>query len=517
MMIADILPNYTFEVIGREKEMTRLGDGTLSTGYLSAEVMKRGLTTLKKFQYLAQTKGANKIVAVATSAVREAHNGGDFLQKILEETSIKVRVITGEEEGRLIYQGVKHSVELPKGNTLILDIGGGSVEVLVATPHKILFLKSLKMGAARMKDLFLKKMSKKEFQRLEEHAAELIEEVAPEILELGFSHAIGTSGTLNNLAAMAFYANQTEGGALGRNLTLSFEDLKKIYRNLQESTPEERSEMKGLDPLRNDLILSGGAVAYMLMKTLKIEKYTACDKAIREGMVYDYIAHNRRKIKREIEIPDVRRRNVLKLARKCYYGQEHAEQTARLALQIFDQTASLHRLSAFDRELLEYASLLHDIGYHVSYEKHHRHAYYLIKNVSMNGFTEEEVEIMALIARYHRRSMPKKSQPEWAVLPKSLRYRIEWLAAIVRIADALDRSHFSVVQTVKVRLQKKKAMFFLTATNDFEYEVWDARRKCDLFKKISGREVDFKVQKVKGKQLVRKSETGRLRIVGAKT
>jgi len=498
MMIAEILPNFTFEVLSREKDMTRLGDGTLSSGYLSAAVMKRGLNTLKKFHYLAQMKGAQKIAAVATSAVRETHNGGDFLQRVLQETGIKVRVITGEEEGRLIYQGVKHSIDLPqKENTLIIDIGGGSAEILVANAHKILFLVSLKIGAARMKDLFLPKGTKKDFERLEEYLSSQVKEIAPQILELGFTQAIGTSGTINNLAAMAFFSENPSAGSTMRSPALSFESLKKIYRDLQESTSQERAQMKGLDPLRNDLILSGAAVAYVLMKALKIETLTACDKAIREGMIYDYIAHNRRKIKSETLIPDVRRRNILKLATKCDYGKVHAEHTARLSLQLFDQTASLHRIAAGDRELLEYASLLHDIGYHVSYEKHHRHAYYLIKNVSLNGFTDEETEIMAQTARYHRRSLPKKSHPEFLSLSKENRRRVEWLAALLRIADALDRSHFSVVQSVRVKIERKRIVFGLTASNDSEYEIWDANRKSDLFRELTGRDTLFRVERLK--------------------
>jgi exopolyphosphatase/guanosine-5'-triphosphate,3'-diphosphate pyrophosphatase len=498
MVIAEILPNFTFEVIGREKEMTRLGDGTLSSGYLSSEVMKRGLATLKKFQYIAQTKGVQKIIAVATSAVREAHNGGDFLQKIIREISLKVRIITGEEEGRLIYLGVKHSMELPKGNTLIIDIGGGSVELMVVSPDQILFLKSLKIGAARMRDLFLIKGSRKNFEHLEKHLEVLLKEVASPILELGFSQVIGTSGTLNNLAAMTYFSNSPSTESPPRNPSLGFEDLKKLYRRLQESTPEDRSKMRGLDSLRNDLILSGAAVAYVIMKTLKIETLTSCDKAIREGMVYEYITLNRRKITREIEVPDVRRRNILKLAAKCDYDKNHAERVADLSLQIFDQAPMLHHLAASDRELLEYSALLHDIGYYIGYEKHHRHAYYLIKNVSMNGFSEEEIEMMAQVARYHRRTVPKKSHSEFRSLPKSVRYRVQWLAAILRVADALDRSHFSVVQTVRIKRQKRGILFVLGATNDLEYEIWDARRKCDLFQELSEKEVFFKIEKTKG-------------------
>src|SRR4029450_10818361 len=185
---------------------------------------------------LARLKGAHSTVAVATSAVRETHNGGDFLQRVLQETGIKVRVITGEEEGRLIYQGVKHSVDLPqKENTLIIDIGGGSAEIIVANAHKILFLVSLKIGAARMKDLFLPKGTKKDFERLEEYVSDQLNQIAPQVLDLGFSLAIGTSGTINNLAAMAYFAESPSSPSAIRSPVLTFEGMKKIYRDLQES------------------------------------------------------------------------------------------------------------------------------------------------------------------------------------------------------------------------------------------------------------------------------------------
>jgi len=504
MMMVDIQPNFTFEVIGREKEMTRLGDGTLSSGYLSEEVIDRGLATVKKFYHLVQSKGVQKIFAVATSAVREAQNGGDFVQKIYDETSIKVRVITGEEEGRLIYLGVKHSLDLQKGNTLIIDIGGGSVEVMVVNPYKILFLKSLKIGVVRVKDLFLSKNSPKELNRLEDYLAKLLQSIAPEIEKIGFDYAVGTSGTLNNLATIAYSAQNKNPDVQAIHPSLLFEDLKDLYKKVASASPEERAKMKGLDPKRADLLLSGTAVAYSIMKSFGVEEFTVCDRAIRDGMVYDYIANNRRKIKTEGDIPDVRRRNVMKLALKCNFDKQHAEHVADLSLQIFDQIKDLHQLGEEERELLEYSSLLHDIGYHIGYDKHHRHAYYLIKNVSMNGFSPEEIDTMALVARYHRRTAPKKTHQEFKVLSRPIRQKIKWLAAILRVADAMDRSHFAVIDEVKVKNEKKRMLFNIKANSDPEYEIWDAKRKSDLFAQMTHKEIVFKFKAHKRRQALKK-------------
>lgn len=499
--MVDIQPNFTFEVIGREKEMTRLGDGTLASGYLSDQVMDRGLAAIKKFYHLAQSKNIQKIFAVATSAVREAENGGDFVQKIQKETSMKVRVITGEEEGRLIYLGVKHSLDLPPGKTLIIDIGGGSIEVMVVTPEKILFLKSLKLGVARLKDLFLKKNSSKEIKRLEEYVQKSMKSVVEEVKAIGFDAAIGTSGTFNTLSAMAVGIKEKPSEIQAINPKLEEEDVKFLFREITQRSMEERVKMKGLDEKRADLIVSGVAIVSTLMKSLEVKEFIICDKAIRDGMIYDYIAQNQRKIKSESEIPDLRRRNVIRLALKCNYDQKHAQHVAELALQLFDQTRHLHDMGEAEREILEYSSLLHDIGYHIGYDKHHRHAYYLIKNVSMNGFSQEEIEMMALVARYHRRSNPKKSHGEFSSLPKAKQNKVKWLAALARVADAMDRSHFAVVDELKIKIEKKRLVISLRAHSDPEYEVWDAKRKCDLLAQLSHREIVFRFKKLKKTKL----------------
>lgn len=517
MMMARIYPNFTFEVIGREREMIRLGDGTLTTGVLSKDLMELGLETLKKFKHLSQAKGVDRIKAVATSAVREAHNGGEFLERVWKQTGIRVRVITGEEEGRLIYLGVKHSVPLSQEPTLIIDIGGGSVELMVVTPEEIQYLTSLKIGAARLFDRFIKKERKKEFSKMEEFIDRQIQGSLEPILDSGFRKVIGTSGTWNNLAAMAFYRNHSPDTPLRPDLALDGSDLFRLYQELKNSTSEERLEMKGLDARRSDIILGGAAVAAKLAKELKISQITICDKAIREGMIYHYIQRNRRKIRSEAEIPDVRRRSVLKLAHKCEYQREHAHQTAKLAVLLFDKAQTHHGMTSLDRELLEYAALLHDIGYYISFERHHLHTYYLIKNVSLNGFSPEEIEIMALVARYHRRATPKKNHQGYRDLSKGVRRRVKWLTAILRVADALDRSHFSVVENIRMRHYPKKLQIYLEATNDAEYEVWEAEQKSDLLQKLLGLPVEFRVQRVAKKRMVRHKvknlRMGRLRVV----
>ncbi len=228
--------------------------------------------------------------------------------------------------------------------------------------------------------------------------------------------------------------------------------MKELYQRLSHSSPDERAGMKGLDPLRNDLIVGGAAVTLAFMKGLGIKSLRLCDKAIREGMVYDYIARHRFRLKSEETIPDVRLRNVLRLAAKCNYEKGHAEHTAKLALQVFDRTQKLHRLAGVDRELLEYASLLHDIGYHISFSKHHKHAYYLIKNAGLNGFSDEEIDVLALVARYHRRGLPRSGHPEYAAAIDSTQRHHP--TPLLRVVDvALQRALAGRVQPDELTAQ----------------------------------------------------------------
>jgi exopolyphosphatase/guanosine-5'-triphosphate,3'-diphosphate pyrophosphatase len=352
---------------------------------------------------------------------------------------------------------------------------------------------------------------------MEDYVRKEIEDSVASIGELGFQRVIGTSGTWNNLAAMAFYRNHAPEESMDPQPLLNSEDLQGLYQDLKGSRAEDRLEMKGLDPRRSDIILGGASVAWVLAKELKIPEIMAFDKALREGMIYSYIQKNRRKIRSEAEIPDVRRRSVLKLAHKCEYQREHAHQTAKLALMIFDKAQPYHGLTSLDRELLEYASLLHDIGYYISFEGHHHHTYYLIQNVALNGFSPEEIEIIALVARYHRRVSPKGNHVGYRDLSKGARRRVKWMAAILRIADGLDRSHFSVVESIRLRKYEKKLLFQLEATNDAEYELWEARQKADLFEKLMGLPLDIRVKRISNRRTVRakaqRFRPGRLRVV----
>jgi exopolyphosphatase/guanosine-5'-triphosphate,3'-diphosphate pyrophosphatase len=259
---------------------------------------------------------------------------------------------------------------------------------------------------------------------------------------------------------------------------------------LGRSSPKERLAIPGIDPKRVDTLFPAAIVLRMVLDLCEAEELTISDKAIREGVIYDFIQRHREKIKAEQETPDVRRRNVIGLARRCQVPPDHGDHVAKLALQLFDQTRTVHGYGRKEREWLEYAALLHDVGYMINPRQHHKHTYYLIKHSDLSGFQSEEIEIIANVARYHRRSHPQKKHIAYAALSGASRGVIDTLSAMLRVADGLDRSHFAVVRSLQVRLGTTVTLSLQTA-GDVELELWAAKGRADLLEKVLGRKVQF--------------------------
>jgi exopolyphosphatase/guanosine-5'-triphosphate,3'-diphosphate pyrophosphatase len=248
-------------------------------------------------------------------------------------------------------------------------------------------------------------------------------------------------------------------------------------------------KLPGLDPRRADLIVSGAVLLDTILQRLEADEITLCDFALREGLVLDYIQRNRKHIAQAGQYPDVRRRSIIELAERCSYWSEHANQVARLSLSIFDQTRSTHGLTDREREWLEFAALLHDIGTHISYPRHHKHSYYLIKNGDLRGFEPVEAETIALIARYHRKSTPKKSHTDFGALGPKRRRAIRILAAILRFAETLDRSHAQAVTGVELHDRGKEYLVKLRTTGDAELELWAAHRQIAPLERALGKPI----------------------------
>jgi exopolyphosphatase/guanosine-5'-triphosphate,3'-diphosphate pyrophosphatase len=501
MIVVQVRPDLSFEVIDREKDMVRLGAGGLDGRSLTPSAMAAALQTLTKFRRLAESRQVDEIVAAATSATREADNGGDFIAEVARQTGIRIKVISGTEEARLIHLAACYGVDVSASTAVVIDIGGGSVEVTLGTATKVVQGKSFKVGVIRLTERFVKSdpLSGRDERRLVKHLNRETGSYLDQLSTAGFERVIGTSGTILSLGALALSDAAGQVGDL-RNQRVSAKALRKIRKRLVEANIEERLQMPGLDPRRADLNVAGSVLLDTILRRLGAEDLTLCDLALREGLVLDYIHRNTARIRKIERYPDVRRRSVIELAERCGYWAEHAQQVARLALSIFDQTRSVHGLSATEREWLEYAALLHDVGVHISYDRHHRHSYYLIKNGDLRGFEPQEIEAIALMARYHRQGTPKKSHEGYGDLGGTLRATVRVLAAIVRLAEGLDRSHAQAVTGIDLLPHGEDYLARLRARGDVELELWAAHRHVAPLERELDAPIRFEVERADSKE-----------------
>ena len=528
MIVVRVRPDLSFEVIDREKEMVRLGAGGLDGKTLTRDAMNAALQALSKFERLARSHQVDKILAAATSATREAENGGEFLAAIRRTTGIRPRVITGTEEARLIHIAAVYGVDTP-GTTVAIDIGGGSVEITRGVGPNTQFARSFKIGVIRLTERFVTSdpISGRDERKMVKHIGEQVGQYLRRIVDAGFDRVIGTSGTILSIGTVATAMERRTVPAEIRNLRVPSKTIRRFRKSIIELDLEQRLQLPGLDPRRADLTVAGAVLLDTLLRRLKADEVTLCDLALREGLVLDYIHRHRSDIARVDRYPDVRRRSAIELAERSNWEGGHSRQVCRLALALFDQTVSIHGLGDREREWLEFASTLHDIGNHISYEKHHRHSYYLIKHGDLRGFEPEEIEVIALVARYHRRATPARSHPGASDLSKKLLRTVRILAAFLRVAETLDRSRNSVVRRVEVRERLGALRLNVFAVGDAELEVWAANRQRKAMESALDRQVriiahhleetDEPIRRQPARRPVRKASSRSVRPVSPKS
>jgi exopolyphosphatase/guanosine-5'-triphosphate,3'-diphosphate pyrophosphatase len=486
MIVVRVRADLSFEVIDREKAMVRLGAGGLDGRALTAEAMTAALQALSTFRRLADSHRVDEILAVATSATREARNGGEFLTRVTKETGIRPLIITGAEEARLIHQAAVYGVDVGSGRAVVIDIGGGSVEVTLGTGASIQLARSFKLGVIRLTERLVSSdpLSERDERRLEKHITGEIGRYCDQIVAIGFDRVVGTSGTILSLGTVAAAAARGAPPADLRNLRISAKQIRRVRKEVQNHDLEGRLTIPGLDPRRADVVVAGAVLLDTLLRRIGADELTLCDLALREGLILDYVRRHKREIAQADRIPDVRRRSTIELAERCNYYAVHAQHVARLALALFDQTRARHQLTDREREWLEYAALMHDLGVHISYPRHHRHSYYLIKNGDLRGFEPDEIDVIALVARYHRRGTPKKTHEEYAALPPVLRRTVRILSSILRVAESLDRSHAQVISGLEVEDRGADVLMQLRTSGDAELEMWAASRHIGPFQKL---------------------------------
>jgi exopolyphosphatase/guanosine-5'-triphosphate,3'-diphosphate pyrophosphatase len=491
MIVVRVRPDFSFEMIDREKEMVCLGAGGLDGRALTEGAIHAALQALTKFKRLADSYGVDDIVAAATSATREAENGGDFLDAVARQTGIRARVITGPEEARLIHLAAAYGIDLGNRAGIAIDIGGGSTEITFGPSTEPRLARSFKLGVIRLTERFVKSdpLSEHDERRLVRHITRELRAYLGQLSGRRVARVIGTSGTILSLGALALAESGRPLPADLRNVRVPAKAIHKLRKRLLGLAQAQRLDVPGLDPRRADLSVAGVVLIDTILELLGAEDITLCDLALREGLVLDYIQRNKVQIAHTDVYPDIRRRSVVELAERCNYVADHARQIGRIALAVFDQTRRVHGFGAREREWLDFASVLHDIGLHISYEGHHKHSQYLIRHGDLRGFSPEEVEVIGLVARYHRRGAPRKSDEDFAALPRERREAVRTLAACLSLAEGLDRSHAQLVRAVRVQHRPTEVLVHVKATGDAELELWAANRHAGPLAKLLGKPV----------------------------
>lgn len=486
MVIAEVGRSGSFHILDSEKDMVRLGAATLARGRLPAAAIRRGLEVLRDYKRLAGTHRVDKFIAVATSAIREARNGEDFLDRIGDEIRIYPRAISGEEEARLVYLAALHSVHLEGRRALVIDVGGGSVELALGTAGAVDLAASEKLGVLRLAESHVGSdpISAKDEKRLVSHIEEVLAPHVEKIRTKGFDVAVGVSGTILALGSLALEMTTGRKPESLHHVTVTHESLHTVRKRLCASDIRARMRMGSLDQSRADIIVPGAILVDTLLARLGVKELTLSTWALREGILLNYISRHPRTLARAEAYPDVRRRSVVELAERCLYDEPHANHVSALALSIFEGTRKIHRLDDQARSLMEHAAFLHDVGHHISHQRHHRHSEYLIRNGDLRGFDPAEIEVLATVARYHRQGTPKKKHEPFATMPPAARRTVRVLAGILRIADALDRSHRQLVRRVSVERRAGVVTLVCEAAGNIELELWGARRRVDLLQDV---------------------------------
>lgn len=499
LVVVEAAAADSFAVLAREKEVVRLGHETLTQEHLSASAIERAADCIKRFRSIAEARGATRIIAIATASVREANNAGAFIDEIERQTGLRLEVLSGIEEARLIGLAASISSADSSVSLINIDIGGGSTEISLMRDGAPISLFSVKLGAVGLTERFLVSdpVKPKELRALRGEIRGALERPARELSGSSWQQASGTSGTILalgealRLRTLRDVDKQTLA-AQPAGAMIVFAQLERFNERLASMTLLERRNVPGISAQRSEIIVAGGQILEGVMQALRINLVRTCDWALREGVIIDRLSEM--EAESRPPVPDMTDRRLLgvhAVGRRFGYEEAHAHQVARLAEKIFDHLAETESLTRHQRTLLSAAALLHDVGYHIAHESHHKHALYLIKNSELTGFSEAERRVIANSARYHRGALPKERHPDYAELTPPDRETVARLGAILRIADALDRSHDGRVEEIDITREGQEIHLQLKSSFNCEKEIWAAEQKRDLFEQTYNYRLSF--------------------------
>jgi exopolyphosphatase/guanosine-5'-triphosphate,3'-diphosphate pyrophosphatase len=486
MIVAEALRHGSYRILDDEKEPTRIGRNLSTTGRLNPEAVESSLQTLRRMKQIVTGYQVRELRAIATCAVREATDGADFCRRVRDEVGLDIQVVSAEDEARLAFYGVPRSFDLDGKNVAVVDIGGGSTEIVLASNKLIESIYTTPLGAVRMTELYggSQAESNEEFERLVRSVDRLLKkhtEKPPFVPHL----LIGSGGTFTTLGSMVLAAR---GAASQRvqGAVVTQAEVRHLLDRLRKMPAKNRRAVPGLSPDRADIIVAGLVVIDAVLRRFRVNQLQVHAGGVRDGLLLTMVDESMGAAPAPLRDQT---EAALQFAARCGVDLAHSQHVARLAARIFDQLAEPFALAAGDRGLLETAARLMDVGYLIDYDQHHKHSYQLIRNSRLTGFQPQELELIANIARYHRGARPKKKHEAYRRLAKRDQQRVSRLAAILRVAGGLDRSHSQQVSDLRIEFKPGQVVVAIVADQLPEVDLWGARRRAEFFEDSFGVEL----------------------------
>lgn len=490
LLISEIIKGENYKTLLEEKDTIRLGREVFEKGFFGHQSISKALRTLKNYRKIIKSYNVEHFRAVATAAFREASNREETVNFLSKETGINIEVISGKEEGELIFLGVAANHDLQDRKTMVIDIGGGSCEIARGTYKGIDNVITLGLGCTKLTRFFLKSNPVKSFEveLLKQHIDSLLKRFKLSEKKKKSDLVIGTGGSLNNLTEIIYKMLDKPDSDLTRTVKLS--QVKELNEELIKRDYRKRLKLPGLEKKRVDIILAAGIVIEKLLKFYNKKSFTSHSKGLRDGLTIDTINRLGIIFPYQTDNEYIVERKIWEIGHRYLFEEKHAENVTELAMRLYDELKEKFDFKEKWKSYLRAAAMLHDIGYYISFSGHHKHSQYLIENSELIGFDDREVNIIANIARYHRKTFPKKSHLKYQKLDSDDKEIVKKMSAVLRVADALDRSHRETIHDFKIKFNSDELRLIINAKEeDLFFEREGIVNKGDFFQQV----FDYKV------------------------
>ena len=488
MEAAEVAPGQPARILASDREVTRLGESVFRTGSVSEEAIQATCAVLGRMADLYRKLDVVGVRAVATSAIRDAHNQRDFVDRASQAAGARVEIISGREEARLIHLGVQGNWPQSDKSVLIIDIGGGSSEIVAADHGRLQEAFSKPLGAVRLHEMFLKEdpPTPQQLRQMTEYIQQKLEGAVRRLGHGKWDRVIATSATASSVASAVARTPRTKRDEIDR-LRISTAQVRQLYQKLSVRNLQSRRKITGIGPRRAEIIVPGVAVLLEFLREFRLPALYYSRAGVRDGIIADLAARN---VGAELwRLTRDQRREVEHLGRRYGVALDHARKVADIANLLFAALQPLHQLPPDCGKWLEAAAYLHDVGHFVSAASHHKHSWYVVSNSDMAGFTERERILIAALCRYHRRSLPSPEHSAYQALTADERRTLMYLIPILRLADNLDRSHDQRIHSVECRLRDGLVILHLRSRGDIDLEQWAAERAAEAFQLVYNRPV----------------------------